>query len=429
MAILTIFKHINMDNADFSFVSAPILTATHIQLVGGSFIQNYYGSFTYNASGDVAGGTVTSADFSDNAGKILTLSGSTYNVITIKNYILSFNATGLLNYLFAGNDVINGSVSADILNSYAGNDTLNGNGGNDTLRGYGGNDLLNGGIGADLMIGGDGSDIYVVDNALDQVTETNANTSLGGIDTVSSYLFNYTLTANVEIGRIAYAGPANITGNSLNNVLYAGVGNNLINGGAGIDNLSYSFATTTAANGIQLNLTIVNASGQTVVSGISGTDLIKNIENVTGSNYNDSLIGNNGNNVLNGGLGNDLLIGGLGNDVLVGGAGKDFFRFNTALNSITNKDIIADFSVVDDAFQLENAVFTKLVTVGLLAAGIFRASTTGAAADGNDFILYNTASGTLSYDADGNGAVAAIQIATVGTISHPALTAADFIVI
>jgi hypothetical protein len=36
---------------------------------------------------------------------------------------------------------------------------------------------------------------------------------------------------------------------------------------------------------------------------------------------------------------------------------------------------------------------------------------------------------TKGYDADGNGAGAAVQIATVGIGTHPALTQADFVVI
>jgi Ca2+-binding RTX toxin-like protein len=48
-------------------------------------------------------------------------------------------------------------------------------------------------------------------------------------------------------------------------------------------------------------------------------------------------------------------------------------------------------------------------------------------ADSNDFIVYNTVTGALLYDADGNGAVAAVQIATLA--GGLALTNADFVVI
>jgi Ca2+-binding RTX toxin-like protein len=49
------------------------------------------------------------------------------------------------------------------------------------------------------------------------------------------------------------------------------------------------------------------------------------------------------------------------------------------------------------------------------------------AADGNDYLLYNTTSGALYYDSDGNGAVAALQFATL--TGNPLITNADFTVV
>jgi Ca2+-binding RTX toxin-like protein len=60
-----------------------------------------------------------------------------------------------------------------------------------------------------------------------------------------------------------------------------------------------------------------------------------------------------------------------------------------------------------------------------LAAGQFRVGTK--ALDANDFIIYNNATGTLLYDANGNGAGAAVQIATIG--SGLAMTHAEIVVI
>jgi serralysin len=50
-----------------------------------------------------------------------------------------------------------------------------------------------------------------------------------------------------------------------------------------------------------------------------------------------------------------------------------------------------------------------------------------AAADANDRIIYNAATGQLFYDADGNGAGAAVLFATLD--GKPPVTAADFLVI
>lgn len=51
----------------------------------------------------------------------------------------------------------------------------------------------------------------------------------------------------------------------------------------------------------------------------------------------------------------------------------------------------------------------------------------GVAVDANDFLLYDTTTGTLSYDADGNGAGAKVEFVTL--VGIPALTAADFTII
>ena len=50
-----------------------------------------------------------------------------------------------------------------------------------------------------------------------------------------------------------------------------------------------------------------------------------------------------------------------------------------------------------------------------------------AAVDLNDYVIYNATTGALSYDADGNGAGAALQIALLGV--NLVLTNADFVII
>jgi Ca2+-binding RTX toxin-like protein len=168
-----------------------------------------------------------------------------------------------------------------------------------------------------------------------------------------------------------------------------------------------------------LNATVATASG------LSGNDTVRNIENLTGSNYNDVFTGNSVANVLAGGGGNDRLDGKLGNDVLTGGAGSDTFVFTTAAGT-SNLDRISDFAAGVDTIALENAVFAKLTVVGELNANNFKIL--GATpVDDTDYIQYNATTGALLYDADGSGALAAVQIALLGTGLR--LTAADFDVI
>lgn len=276
-----------------------------------------------------------------------------------------------------GNDTVHGEAGNDILYGEAGSDKLYGGRGTDALYGGDGNDTLNGGLGVDRMTGGAGNDTYYVDRSADKVIEISG----GGTDTVRASV-NYTLANHVE--KLVLTGSAangtgnasanSITGNSSNNVLNGKAGNDTLNGGAG----------------------------------------------------NDRLYGDVGNDTLIGGSGDDVLYGGQGKDKLTGSAGKDSFVFNTvSLIAADNVDTITDFVVKDDTIWLENSVFTKVGSAGKLASSAFHIGS--AAADASDRIIYNSSTGALSYDADGKGGAAAVQIATLS--SKLALTAADFLVI
>lgn len=146
-----------------------------------------------------------------------------------------------------------------------------------------------------------------------------------------------------------------------------------------------------------------------------------------GGGGNDMMMGKGGNDVLDGGTGDDILVGGAGNDDLRGDSGRDTFVFDAALNSRTNVDVIRDFDVRFDRIQLDPSVFTSLKERGELLASHFRASTSGLPADRTDYILYETDTGKLFYDADGSGKkYGAVQIALLA--GKPKLTADDFIV-
>ena len=145
---------------------------------------------------------------------------------------------------------------------------------------------------------------------------------------------------------------------------------------------------------------------------------------LSGGSGNDKLYGYAGADKLLGGAGNDVLAGGAGNDVLSGGAGADVFLFDTAPNRSTNLDRIQDFSVPGDTIRLEDAVFRGLAR-GALAADAFCVG--AGARDGEDRIIYNKATGALSYDADGSGAAAAVKFAQLA--AGLALSHADFFVV
>ncbi len=201
------------------------------------------------------------------------------------------------------------------------NDSLTGSTANNKLEGLGGNDTLNGGAGADTMIGGDGTDTYAVDNAGDFDQRKQRRFATGGNDIV--YIPRaYTLTANVERLRLMLSGASNGTGNALDNILYAGDGNNVLDGAAGTDTVSYVFASA--------GVTVSLASAGAQATGGSGTDTLISIENLIGSGFNDSLTGNTANNVLDGGAGSDFLNGATGADTMLGGDGTDSYAVDHA---------------------------------------------------------------------------------------------------
>ncbi|WP_443747402.1 beta strand repeat-containing protein [Asticcacaulis solisilvae] len=185
----------------------------------------------------------------------------------------------------------------------AGNDGLTGHGGDDILWGLAGNDTLNGGPGADTLHGGAGNDTYIVDNADDVVSETEAGgADSGGIDTVLSSTWTYTLTDHVE-NLILADGTGFGFGNALNNVITGNAANNFLEGYDGNDTL----------NGNDGDDTLFGDGGANLLNGGAG---------------NDYLYGSTGNETLDGGAGDDSMYGGEGNDIYyVDSAGDQVFEF------------------------------------------------------------------------------------------------------
>jgi Ca2+-binding RTX toxin-like protein len=179
--------------------------------------------------------------------------------------------------------------------------------------------------------------------------------------------------------------------------------------------------------------TLDGGAGADVIKGGAGNDVIgggAGSDRFEGDSGDDAIDGGADNDRLAGGDGNDTLDGGAGNDTLTGEMGNDTFLFNDALGG-ANVDTIMDFggagSASMDVIQLENGIFTAL-GAGALSAGSFVSGAAPVAADANDFILYNTTTGELYYDGDGNGGGAAVKFAVIAT--HPgALSASDFTVI
>ncbi|MEO7221216.1 MAG: calcium-binding protein [Devosia sp.] len=125
--------------------------------------------------------------------------------------------------------------------------------------------------------------------------------------------------------------------------------------------------------------------------------------------------------------GDDTLSGGKGKDALNGGKGKDAFVFDTKLVA-SNVDTITGFKVKDDTIWLDKDIFTKLGAIGdTIGDKGFWASKSGIAHDKNDRLIYETDTGKLVYDDNGNKDGHAVLIALLDKGLH--LTEADFLIV
>jgi Ca2+-binding RTX toxin-like protein len=193
---------------------------------------------------------------------------------------------------------LTGSAFADTLRGDDGANVIDGGGGNDNIASYGGADTINGGAGIDTVYY-DGAAVSI-----------NLATGQGFGGDAAGDTFQ-----SVE----------NVVGTAANDVIVASLAANSLNGGGGIDTVSYS----ASAGGVAANLT----TGLGSFSDATG-DTYVGIENLVGSNFADTLTGNGGNNALSGAGGNDVFNGFGGADAFDGGAGIDIVYFDASPGAV-----------------------------------------------------------------------------------------------
>jgi Ca2+-binding RTX toxin-like protein len=403
------------------------------------YTYNYVGSFTFSADFTATNGTVTASGTYD---RIEVLAGgevvSTYDGPSRSVDFGTYSNGGLLglvgNLLGGVTDLLFGPQSEAYANlhtdatpqlpvlAFADGVNAVGGGGDDILTGGTTADRLDGRGGNDRLYGYEGDDTYVIRNAGDHAFEANGQ----GSDRVLSYV-SYSIGAD-SIERLTLLGTGDIdaTGNKNNNVMDGNAGANFLNGRGGED-LMRGYGGN--------DQYIVDSAGDRVVEAADGgRDVVRasidyvltdNVEILvlrgsgdidgTGNRSANTILGNDGDNVINGKG---------GNDVLTGGAGTDSFVFDTDL--VGNLDRIVDFTRGEDRIVLDSDIFVGL-TAGTLDASAFGNIGGGAKADANDRVLYNSATGQLFFDADGSGAGAKVQFATLN--NHAGLTADDFLIV
>lgn len=318
-----------------------------------------------------------------------------------------------------GNDFLYGQTASDTLYGGDGDDYLHGGRANDILYGGSGNDILQGLQGVDELYGESGDDIFIYHGDDDSILDGGDGVDLisfvhayaNGIDGVTAVLQeSATNSFDVTIGSgspISYSNAVSIegfigsdyndslSGNSGDNAIYGGdgsdsmtgnAGSDLLDGGAGSDYVDYTESSSAIA---------VDLAGGTASGGHAEGDILRNIENILGSAWDDAITGDDGANHLIGGSGNDVLtgsggvddlyagngddtlfggdgndalygeagsdqlVGGAGNDGLIGGAGGDYYYFGTG----DDQDIITEDLGGVDAGAIDIVGFTPDITI------------------------------------------------------------------
>ncbi len=155
-----------------------------------------------------------------------------------------------------------------------GDDTIFGYAGNDTITGYGGNDIINGGSDNDSIVAGAGKDSIYGENGNDHIIAGDGDDFLQG-----------------------------------------GEGADTLDGGRGYDTALYNSAASA------VNVTMIEGVGS--FAGEASGDILYSIEQVSGSNFDDTITGSDRDDVINGLVGNDLLVSKIGDDTVYGWEGND----------------------------------------------------------------------------------------------------------
>ena len=379
-----------------------------------------------DASGMTGGVSLT---FTGSGAGSMTGAGTGVTFDTVEQFLLG-----------SGNDSVTGGNGAESINSGAGDDQLFGGAGADTLVGGAGNDTIRGGTGADSLSGGDGDDRFVImsGEGTDTITggagndvidasgvTTGATLTLTGAGTGSltgtAGTFNFSQIESVLLGSgndtaTGSSGADTIDGGAGNDVLTGNAGNDLLAGAAGNDTLDGGDGDDTlrggagadslnGGNGLDFadysdsNAAVnINLQAGTAQGGFAQGDVLRGIDAVIGSDFDDTIIGFDGEsltgpdtfyNILSGGAGNDYIEGNAGGDVIDGGTGNDTAFGGAGNDTIEGGDGSDALEGGDGADSLSGGAGADIVSGGagndILSGG-----------DGNDILSGGTGSDTLT---------------------------------
>jgi Ca2+-binding RTX toxin-like protein len=223
-------------------------------------------------------------------------------------------------------DIITGSSEKNFIDANEGNDDIFAGEGDDVLLGGAGRDILDGGTGVDTTTYLTSPGAVFVNLRTGKAFGGEAEgDKLTSVENIHATVFDDVVIGNNSDNALGgYEGDDKLEG---------GGGGDLLDGGGGNDTAIYRSSNSA------VNVSLKNAQGSG--GDAEGDKLVRakildkdkkpveteynSIENLIGSNYNDTLEGDIGDNKLEGLAGDDTLKGENGNDTLIGGAGVDSF--------------------------------------------------------------------------------------------------------
>jgi Ca2+-binding RTX toxin-like protein len=187
-----------------------------------------------------------------------------------------------------------------------------------------------------------------------------------------------------------------------------------------------AIALSAPANAGTYYLGVIADPGGAITEASESNNVSNVVPVILGTSGDNSLTGTSGKDLIIGFDGNDTITGNGGGDTMIGGGGADHFRFNAKTDGI---DTIVDFTSGVDVLDFSRLAFGNHLAAGhgntgTLDASHFAANSDGQATAATAQFIYDTTNHILSFDADGTGGTAAVQIALLG--NAPVLTNTDF---
>jgi Ca2+-binding RTX toxin-like protein len=224
----------------------------------------------------------------------------------------------------------------DIISDF---ENATGGSGADQFFGDGNDNIFTGGLGNDSYTGNSGIDTVSYEGstaAINATLSAGAGSSTGqGSDVFVSGIERIIGSDNNDT----------FNGGTGDQTFVGGLGNDTLIGGGGNDTADYSLSATA----VTVDLTTGTATGE-------GADTLTTMDNIIGSDLNDSLTGNSGVNTIEGGEGSDFLAGAGGADFLFGEEGDDILQFENTISTLSG-------GLGDDTLQLSGGLYLDLTSL------------------------------------------------------------------